>query len=86
MVSKAPDYGILNFTRCFHKILFIRISKLMGGGKSFLIIPLITPPYRYLRGQSHNVLALRFVIVKVHTALTELINTSLEMLQIVQLN
>lgn len=68
----------------FYKIFFITISKLMRGG-IILIISLIAPPSRHFRGESHNFLIPRY-LVKVHTALTELINISLEMLQVVQLN
>lgn len=56
-----------------------------GEGIFFSVISLIAPPSRYLRGQSHNFLVPRFVIEKVHIAVTELI-LSLEMLQVVQMN
>lgn len=67
----------------FYKIFFITISKLMGG--IILIVSLIAPPSRHFRRESHNFLIPTY-LVKVHTALTELINISLEMLQVVQLN
>lgn len=69
MVSKGPGCGILNFTRRFYKILFIAISKLIGGQIFFLIISLIPPPSRHLRGQSHHFLVPRFATVKMYTAL-----------------